>query len=463
MNAPSAPAPSAAAVRFAPSPTGRLHIGNARTALFNWLFAKPDGVFVLRLDDTDEARSTEAFARGIVEDLAWLGVRPDRTVRQSERRERYDRAADALRTKGVLYACYDTPEELDQQRRRLQARRRPPIYDRRALRLSDDERAALQAEGRRPHWRFLLPNHDGDPFAPRRTDVAWDDAARGPQSIDIGSMSDPVLVREDGSYLYTLPSVLDDAELGITHVIRGDDHVTNTAAQIALFEALGHAPPRFGHHNLLGTLDGEGLSKRKASLSLAALREDGFEPMAVASVAVQIGMAGQVEAKESFDDLGRGFRMEDASHSLARFDPAELASVNAEIVHALPFDAVRERLAALGIEGEGAEAFWDTVRANCERVRDAADWWRAINRPEDAELDEGDREFVRRAIDLLPPGAVTPETWGDWVAAIKEGTDRKGRRLFMPLRIALTGRDHGPELADLLPLIGREGIEARRP
>ena len=450
-------------VRFAPSPTGRIHIGNARTAMFNWLFAKPEGSFILRLDDTDQERSTEAFAQGIIEDLAWLGIVPDRTERQSARKAEHDAAADRLREAGTLYPCYETPEELERQRKRQQARRKPPIYDRSALQLTDEERAQYEAEGRRPHWRFLLPTHDSDPFETRRTEVEWDDAVRGPQTIDLASMSDPVLVREDGSYLYTLPSVVDDADFGITHVIRGDDHVANTAVQIALFEALGKQVPTFGHHNLLTTSDGSGLSKRDGSLSLQRLREDGILPMAVASLAVQTGMAGQIEPKATLADLGAGFDPTAASRSAAKFDVAELEHLNAALVHELPYERVADELAEMDVPNEVAERFWLVVRDNCARVREAREWWAIISEPQPTELSDDDRAFVAEAFELVPEGEFTNATWGEWIARVKTQTGRKGRALFMPLRLALTGRDYGPELADLLPLIGRTGTVARRP
>ncbi len=269
-------------VRFAPSPTGNIHIGNSRTALVNWLFAKKaGGQFILRFDDTDKARSKQEFADQIEKDLTWLGIQPDRIERQSARFASYDKAADGLRAKGLLYACYETADELDRKRKRQLARSLPPIYDRAGLYLSDQQKQEFEAEGRKPHWRFLLANYDGKPDNMVRTPITWSDVVRGEQTIDLASMSDPVLVREDGTYLYTLPSVVDDIEMGVTHIIRGDDHVTNTAAQIAIFEALGATAPGFGHHNLLTTASGEGLSKRLGSLSIASLSEDGYEPMAV--------------------------------------------------------------------------------------------------------------------------------------------------------------------------------------
>lgn len=453
-------------VRFAPSPTGMIHIGNARTALFNWLFAQQHGGrFVQRFDDTDIARSKQEYADGILEDLEWLGIHPDVVEYQSKRFAVYDDAVARLKAKGVLYACYETPDELERRRKIRLSRRLPPVYGREALKLTDDERRAFEAEGRRPHWRFLLPNFASDPFETARTEVHWDDVVRGPQTVDLASMSDPVLVREDGTYLYTLPSVVDDIEMGISHVIRGDDHVTNTGAQIAIFRALGAEPPAFGHHNLLTTTTGEGLSKRTGALSIRGLRESGIEPMAVASLAVLIGTSENVEPVESMADLVARFDPAATSKSAAKFDPDEVVALNRSLVHAMPFEAVAERLAALGIEGPDAEAFWLAVRGNLASVAEAADWWRIVKQgPDGAEaLADDDRDFVRSAFDLLPAEPWTHETWRAWTNAVKEATGRKGKPLFMPLRIALTGRSSGPEIADLMPLLGRAGTLARRP
>lgn len=455
-------------VRFAPSPTGLIHIGNARTALYNWLFAKQrNGEFILRFDDTDQARSRVEYAGAIQADLTWLGIVPDRIEHQSKRLASYDAAAEALKEKGLLYPCYETAEELERRRKLRLARRLPPVYGREALKLSDAEKETLEAEGRRPHWRFLLPNFEDDPFETRRTEIHWEDVVRGEQTVDLASMSDPVLIREDGSYLYTLPSVVDDIEMGVSHVIRGDDHVTNTGAQIALFQALGETAPEFGHHNLLTTLSGEGLSKRTGALSLSSLREGGFEPMAVASLAVLIGSSESVSAVPSMDALLVAFDPAHASKSAAKFDPAELTVLNRSLVHELDYEAVAGRLQAMGIAGEKAEAFWLAVRRNCDFVADAAGWWRIVtvgpDEGEEAQLEEEDRAFAREAFDDLPDGEADAATWKRWTDAVKARTGRKGRALFMPLRVAITGRRSGPEIGDLLPLIGREGILARRP
>ena len=453
-------------VRFAPSPTGNIHIGNARTALFNWLFAlKNRGRFIQRFDDTDTARSTQEFANAILYDLHWLGIFPDVVEYQSKRFDVYDAAVERLKAEGKLYPCYETPEELDLKRKIRRTRGLPPVYGREALRLTDEQKAAFEADGRRPHWRFLLPNFDGDPFEPRRTDVTWNDLMRGEETVDLASLSDPVLRREDGSYLYTLPSVVDDIEFGVTHVIRGDDHVTNTGVQIALFRALGAEPPAFGHHNLLTTVSGEGLSKRSGALSVGSLRDSGIEPMAVASLAALIGTAENVSAMHSLAELAEHFDPAQISKSASKFDSAELTTLNRSLIHAMPFEQVRERLAALGISGDEAEGFWMAVRGNLDRVSDAVLWWRILKegRIHEPHLSDEDREFLLRSFDLLPEEPWNGSTWKAWTEAVKQATGRKGKALFMPIRLALTGLSSGPELADLLPLLGREGTLARRP
>jgi len=437
-------------VRFAPSPTGRIHIGNARTALLNWLYVRPrGGRFILRFDDTDLERSKAEYAEAIEKDLAWLGVAPDLVRRQSERMAAYDAAAERLKAQGRLYPAYETAEELDRRRRRQQALGRPPIYDRAALRLSDAERAALEASGRKPHWRFRL----------EPTTVRWDDMVRGESHVDCGSLSDPVLRREDGSYLYTLPSVVDDIEFGVTHVIRGEDHVTNTGVQIQIFEALAGAAPRFGHHNLLTDAGGEGLSKRTGSLSIASLRAKGVEPLAVAALAVLVGSAEAVRPVASLDELAAMVDLAHLSHGAARFDEAELDALSARTLHHMPYEAVADRLEALGIAGPGAEGFWLAVRGNLARLDDAA-IWRQVVEGEIAPIVE-DREFLELAASRLPGGAWDQSTWAVWTKELKSLTGRKGRELFHPLRLALTGRESGPELAALLPLIGRAKALAR--
>jgi glutamyl-tRNA synthetase len=453
-------------VRFAPSPTGHIHIGNARTALFNWLFAmKNGGRFIQRFDDTDFLRSKQEYADAILYDLHWLGIFPDATEYQSKRIESYDAAVERLKTAGVLYPCYETQEELELRRKIRLSRKLPPVYGREALKLTGEEREALEAEGRRPHWRFLLPNFRDNPFETDRTEVQWQDIVRGEETVDLASLSDPVLVREDGTYLYTLPSVVDDIDMGVTHVIRGDDHVTNTGVQIALFQALGAEPPAFGHHNLLTTGTGEGLSKRTGALSITGLREAGLEPMAVVSLAVLIGTSENVEAVAKMADLAQRFDPAATSKSASKFDPAELLVLNRTLLHTMPFEEAQGRLSAIGVSGTSAEAFWLAVRGNLEKLSHAAGWWRIVDQgPQDpVELSEADAGFVREAFEFLPEEPWNRDTWKAWTGAVKEATGRKGKSLFMPLRLALTGLSSGPELADLLPLLGREGTLARRP
>ncbi|MFD1197150.1 glutamate--tRNA ligase [Brucella gallinifaecis] len=451
-------------VRFAPSPTGYIHIGNTRTALSNWLYAKKNGgKFILRYDDTDVERSKQEYAQAIAVDLEWLGVVPDRIEYQSKRFDIYAKAVEKLKQAGLLYPCYETADELERRRKLRLARRLPPVYGREALKLTDAEKEAFEAEGRKPHWRFLLPNFASDPFTTTRTEVHWDDLVRGPQTVDLASMSDPVLMREDGTYLYTLPSVVDDIDLGITHIIRGDDHVTNSGVQIAIFRALGAEPPVFGHHNLLTTVSGEGLSKRSGALSVGSLRESGYEPMSVASLAILIGTSESVSAAVDMDALAERFDLAAISKSSAKFDPAELDTLNRALLHEMPFEKAKERLETIGISGDQAEAFWATVRGNLERFNDVAHWWQIISGdlPKKPELSEEDQVFVQETVALLPAAPWDRQTWKIWTDAVKAATGRKGKTLFMPLRLALTGQAHGPELADLLALIGPERTKNR--
>lgn len=459
-------APMTVTVRFAPSPTGRIHIGNARTALFNWLFAyKNKGRFIQRFDDTDVARSKQEFADSILYDLHWLGIFPDATDYQSKRVDIYDAAVQRLKAAGVLYACYETPEELDLRRKVRRTRGLPPVYGREALTLTSAQIGEYESDGRRPHWRFLLPNFRSDPQEPERTDIHWTDLVRGDETVDLASLSDPVLVREDGTYLYTLPSVVDDIDMGISHVIRGDDHVTNTGVQIALFNALGAGPPVFGHHNLLTTTSGEGLSKRSGSLSIEGLRADGIEPMAVASLSVLIGTSENVHAVPSLSELAENFDPATTSKSSSKFDPDELLVLNRTLLHRMPFADARDRLLVLGISGERAEPFWNAVRGNIDRLSDAVAWWNVVNDgpAQKPKFPKEDRDFLRQAFSLLPEEPWGATVWKEWTGKIREATGRKGKALFMPLRLALTGLESGPELADLLPLVGREGTLARRP
>ncbi|OYX47694.1 MAG: glutamate--tRNA ligase [Sphingomonadales bacterium 32-64-22] len=431
--------------RFAPSPTGRLHVGNIRTALHNWMLAKrAGGRFLLRIDDTDQARSKEDYVEAIRADLAWLGLAPDAEERQSARLTIYEEAFERLRAAGRVYPCYETAQELEVRRKIQLGRGLPPIYDRAALALSDDERAAKEAEGIAPHWRFQLDHAEP---------IAWDDGVRGAQKFDPALLSDPVIRRADGSWLYMLPSCIDDIEMGVTQVLRGEDHVSNTATQIQMFTALGATPPAFAHEALLVGSEGK-LSKRLGSLGCDAFREQGIEPAALVALLARLGTSLAVEPLADRAELLATFDLATFGRAPARFEEAELARINHGIVHQLSYGEVRERLP----DGMG-EAGWLAIRSNIETVAEAADWWSVVTGPiESGDLSDEDRAFLARAAELLT-WSETP--WADLTAALKVETGRKGKALFLPLRQALTGRAHGPEMAALLPLIGEDAARAR--
>lgn len=429
--------------RFAPSPTGYLHIGNLRTALFNYLIArKAGGTFILRIDDTDPERSKEEYVDAIQEDLEWLGLTWDRIERQSLRLDRYAEAADAMRSDGRLYEAFETPTELDLKRKKQLNMGKPPVYDRAALALSDADKDRLRAE-RGGHWRFKL-NH---------ARIDWVDGILGEMSIDAASVSDPVLIRGDGQVLYTLASVVDDTEMGVTDVVRGSDHVTNTATQIQIIEALGGVSPRFAHHSLLTGPQGEGLSKRLGTLALRDMRERGVEPMAILSLLARLGSSDPVEIRGSVDELIEGFDITRFGAAPTKFDADDLGPLTARVVAALPFEAMAGEIAGLGVPDAIAAQFWDTVRENVDTRAGIAEWWTLFRDGAAPEVAEEDREFVTQAFAMLPPLPYGPETWGEWTAAVKEATGRKGRGLFMPLRHAITGRQRGPEMADVMPLL----------
>jgi glutamyl-tRNA synthetase len=440
-------------VRFAPSPTGKLHVGNVRTALVNWMFAHSfredggqGGSFVLRIDDTDLARSTPEFEQGIEDDLTWLGLVWDERHNQSKRFDRYEEAAARLKAAGRLYACYDTSEELDRRRKVQLSRGLPPIYDRAGLALTDAEKAAYEAEGRKPHWRFKL---DG-----RR--VAWEDLSRGHAEVDTASMSDPVLIREDGLFLYTLPSVVDDIDMAITHVIRGEDHVTNTGAQIEIFEALGGPVPEFAHMPLLVGEDGQALSKRLGSLSIAEMRDKGYEPIAITSHLGRIGTSDPLEVGESIDALGASFAFAKMGRSPARYDTADLDRLNAQALHAMPYAVAQPRLVELN--ADLGETFWNGVRGNLQKFADVIEMATMVRGPVTPIIE--DPAFAQAALAALPE-AIDETLWPVWTAAVKEATGAKGKALFMPLRLMITGQAHGPDMATLAPMIGRERIVKR--
>ncbi len=434
--------------RFAPSPTGKLHVGNVRAALHNWLLAKKHGGrFLLRIDDTDAARSREEYVEAIRADLAWLGLHPDGEERQSARFAIYEAAFERLVAAGRLYRCYETAQELDLKRKVLLGRGLPPIYDRAALALSEADHAARAAAGDAPHWRFLL-DHD--------TPIAWHDGIRGPQSFDPRAMSDPVVRRADGSWLYLLPSAIDDADMGVTDVLRGEDHVSNTATQMQMFAALGTAPPRFAHEALLTGAEGK-LSKRLGALGMADLREAGIEPEAVVALLARLGTSDPVDPALDAEALAASFDLARFGRAPARFDDADLHRVNAAIVHRLPYARVRQLLPA-GM----SEAAWEAIRPNLAHIDEAAGWWQVVTGPiTPPACDDDTRAFLAQAAVLAAGLDWAGDPWSALTGALKEATGRKGKALFMPLRQALTGLDHGPDMKALLPLIGREQVLAR--
>lgn len=432
--------------RFAPSPTGHIHVGNLRTALMNYLIArKAGGTFILRLDDTDRERSKQEYADGIQRDLEWLGLHWDRIERQSDRLDRYAEAADSLRGAGRLYEVFETPTELDLKRKKQLNMGRPPVYDRAGLGLSDDQKAALRAEGREGYWRFRL-DHER---------IEWPDGIIGDVSIDAASVSDPVLIRADGQVLYTFASSVDDVDMGVTDIVRGADHVTNTATQIQIIRALGGQPPRFAHHSLLTGPQGEELSKRLGTLSLRDLREQGVAPEALLSLMARLGSNQPVALRLSLDELAEGFDLSQFGASPTKFDAADLWPLTRERNQHLPFDAVRGRIAEMGVPDDMAPGFWEVARQNITRLEDLAEWWVLMRDGAEPVVAPEDAEFVAQALALLPPRPWTQATWGEWTAAVKAATGRKGKGLFMPLRKALTGMDHGPEMAGLMPLLQR--------
>lgn len=433
--------------RFAPSPTGYLHIGNLRAALFNYLIArKAGGQFILRLDDTDPERSTQAYADAIQEDLEWLGLTWDRVERQSDRLDRYAAAADALREKGRFYEAFETPVELDLKRKKQLNMGQPPVYDRAALKLSDAEKTALKAERGQGVWRFLL-DHER---------IEWTDGILGDLSIDAASVSDPVLIRQDGQVLYTLASVVDDTEMGITHVVRGSDHVTNTATQIQIIEALGGTVPSFAHHSLLTGPQGEALSKRLGTLALRDLRANGVEPMALLSHMARIGSSQPVELAGSLDELADGFDLDHFGAAPTKFDVEDLYPLTGRYLHGQPLSAVAKDVAALGVPADLAEPFWTVARANITTRADLAGWWALFRDGATPLVDAEDHDFVAQAFEMLPEPPYSETTWAEWTSAVKEATGRKGKGLFMPLRKAVTGLERGPEMADVMPLLQKK-------
>ena len=430
--------------RFAPSPTGYIHVGNLRTALFNYLITrKAGGTFILRIVDTDPERSKEEYVDGIKQDLEWLGIEWDKIERQSLRLDRYEDAAQKLRDMGRFYEAFETPTELDLKRKKQMNMGKPPVYDRAALNLSDADKDKLRAERGDGVWRFML-DHER---------IEWKDGILGDISIDAASVSDPVLIRGDGQFLYTLASVVDDTDMGVTNVVRGSDHVTNTATQIQMIRALGFEPPAFAHHSLLTGPQGEALSKRLGTLALRDLRENGVEPMALLSHMARLGSSEPFEMRSSMDELIEGFDITKFGAAPTKFDVDDLYPLTGRYLNTLPLEAVASDIAALGVPADLAETFWNVTRENITTRKDLAGWWEMYRDGAEPLIDDEDREFVAQALALLPEGPYTKDSWGEWTAAVKEATGRKGKGLFMPLRKALTGQERGPDMSDVMTLL----------
>lgn len=431
--------------RFAPSPTGWLHIGNLRAALFNYAIArKAGGTFVLRIDDTDQERSKDEYIQGIQDDLTWLGISWDKIEYQSKRMDRYDLAKQKLIDMGRLYECFETPVELDLKRKKQLNMGKPPVYDRAALALSEDEKDALRTERGGSHWRFKLDHQR----------IEWTDGIIGDISIDAASVSDPVLFKNDGQILYTLASVVDDVEMGMTDVVRGSDHVTNTATQIQIIQALGGDVPRFAHHSLLTGPQGEALSKRLGTLSLRDLRAQGIAAQAVYSLMARLGSSDPVELRSTMDEVVAGFDVSKFGSAPTKFDAEDLWPLTARHLATLEVDAVADVL--VDVPEPLRAPFWNVVRENITKLDDVAGWWALFRDGATPLVADEDREFVGQAFDMLGKPPYAADTWSTWTSAVKEATGRKGRGLFMPLRQAVTGLERGPEMADVMPLLQKK-------
>lgn len=438
--------------RFAPSPTGMLHIGNARTALITWLFTQHHGgEFLLRIDDSDPARSEEKYERAIEESLKWMGINWDQKENQKNRLDIYAKTIEKMKQDGWLYDCYETPEELALKRKSQLSRGKPPIYDRAALKLTDADKQKYIDQGRTPHWRFKMMHEP----------IIWHDLVRGEVKFEGADMSDPVVIREDGTPLYHLCSVIDDIEFGITHIVRGEDHVSNTASHVQMFKALGATPPEFAHLPLISATDGGKLSKRLGSTSVFDIRDtEGLEPMALNSLLARLGTSDPIEPFTNLDGIIKSFDFSKFSRGTPKFDPEELARLNAKILHEMSFDQIKDKLTDMGLS-DIDEGFWNIARANLEKLSDIKAWWTVANGPVIPVIADEDKDYIATANDNLPPAPWDENTWNNWVGALKEKTGRKGKQLFMPLRQALTGMTHGPEMDKMLLLIGREKAQNR--
>ncbi len=439
-------------VRFAPSPTGFLHIGNARTAIITWLFArKMQGHFLLRIDDTDTERSKIEYEEAIEQGLVWLNLDWDNKENQKNRMDRYAEVIEKLKSDGRIYACYETPEELGLKRKTQLSRGVPPTYDRAGLSLTDEQREKYEAEGRKPHWRFKLLHEP----------ITWNDHIRGEVNFNGSDLSDPVVLREDGRPLYHLCSVIDDVDFEITHVVRGEDHVSNTATHVQMFEAICGKAPEFAHLSLIADAEGGKLSKRLGSLSVKDIQEqEGLEPMAIISLMARLGSSDPIEAFTEIQPLIDSFDFSKFSRNPPKFDTDELLRLNARILQNTSFENIKDRLSEIGLDTID-ESFWNSVRTNIEKLEDVKEWANVVNNPVESKLEGDDKEYTSNAADLLPSAPWDENTFNNWIAKVKESTDRKGKTLFMPLRQALTGMDHGPELPVLLPLLGPDKTKER--
>lgn len=432
--------------RFAPSPTGFIHVGNLRTALMNYLIArKSGGTFILRLDDTDQERSKQEYIDALMFDLEWLGLTWDRVERQSLRLDRYHAEAERLKANGKLYECFESPVELDLKRKKQLNMGKPPVYDRASLHLSDDEKAKMRSEDREGYWRFQLDLER----------IEWTDGIIGPISIDAASVSDPVLIKAGGQVLYTFASSVDDTDMGVTNIVRGADHVTNTATQIQIINALGGTPPSFAHHSLLTGPGGEELSKRIGALSLRDLRESGIAPEALLSMMARLGSSQPVELRMTLDEIADGFELSQFGSAPTKFDPADLVPLTRARNQQLPFALVAEQIKALGISDAQAEQFWKVASQNIDKLSDLDHWADLCLNGAEPVIDAEDADFVRDALAVLPAQPFTATTWKEWTGAVKEASGRKGKGLFMPLRKALTGQEHGPDMGELMPLLSK--------
>ena len=437
--------------RFAPSPTGMLHVGNIRVALLNWLYAKKhNGQFILRFDDTDLERSKQEYKAAIEKDLKFLKINWDQTFNQLSRLSRYDVIKNLLLDKKRLYTCYETPEELELKRKVQLSKGLPPIYDRASLNLTTEQIKKYIEQGRKPHYRFLV-NHEP---------ISWHDMIKGEVKYDGKALSDPIVIRADGSMTYMLCSVIDDIDYDITHIIRGEDHVGNTAIQIQMFEALNKIPPVFGHLSLIINKD-EKISKRIGGFEIATLRKQiGLEAMAIASFFSLLGSSSQILPYKNMDELATQFEISNFSKSPTMYQPEDLVRLNHKLLISVDFDEVKERLKEIDAAYID-ENFWLSVRPNLQKLRDVKDWWDICHQTPNVENLNLDKEYLKQAAELLPQGEITKDSWHIWTKEITNITSRKGKELFLPLRLALTGRESGPEIAGILPLIDREEIIKR--